>query len=79
MNDWLGTVGILCNAFGVLLSGIFISKYKPQPRFLAGWTVLVELLQVVGYASYAFMSCEEQKYHGHWDNGHKSVPILNQC
>lgn len=71
----IGTVGILCNALGVLLSGVVISKYKPPPRLLAGWTVLVELIEVFGYASYAFMGCEEQKYHGHWNNGHMSVSI----
>lgn len=55
------------------MAGIVMSKFKPTPRYLSAWNVFVEFLQVIGYASYTFMSCPEQQYYGHWDAGHKYV------
>ncbi|XKL63602.1 hypothetical protein PGB90_005966 [Kerria lacca] len=69
-NFLTGTVGILSNALGIMTAGLIISKLRPSPRFLAGWNVVVEMLDVIGHASYSFMSCDEQTYHGHWNNDH---------
>lgn len=64
-------MGILSNALGIMTAGLIISKLRPSPRFLAGWNVVVEMLDVIGHASYSFMSCDEQTYHGHWNNDHR--------
>ncbi|KAF3425089.1 hypothetical protein E2986_03669 [Frieseomelitta varia] len=52
-----GTVGLVFSAFGILLSGLVISKYKPKARYLAAWNVMVGAISIVGMISYAFLGC----------------------
>ncbi|KAK0090045.1 hypothetical protein PV325_003858 [Microctonus aethiopoides] len=52
-----GTVGLVFSAFGILLSGLIISKYKPTARYLAAWNVMVGAISVMGMISYAFLGC----------------------
>jgi uncharacterized membrane protein YqjE len=52
-----GTVGLVFSAFGILLSGLIISKYKPRARYLAAWNVIVGIISVLGIISYAFLGC----------------------
>lgn len=52
-----GTVGLIFTAFGILISGLVISKYKPKARYLAGWNIIVGAVSVVGMISYAFLRC----------------------
>lgn len=52
-----GTVGLVFSAFGILLSGLIISKYKPKARYLAAWNVMVGAVSVMGMISYAFLGC----------------------
>ena len=52
-----GTVGLVFSAFGILLSGLIISKYKPRARYLAAWNVMVGAISVMGMISYAFLGC----------------------
>lgn len=52
-----GTVGLVFSAFGILLSGLVISKCKPTARHLAMWNVVVGIFSVIGVASYAFLGC----------------------
>lgn len=47
-----GTVGLVFSAFGILLSGMVISKYKPRARYLASWNILVGAISVMGMISY---------------------------
>ncbi|XP_051170811.1 solute carrier organic anion transporter family member 74D [Leptopilina boulardi] len=52
-----GTVGLVFSAFGILLSGLMISKYKPKARYLAAWNVMIGIISVLGMISYAFLGC----------------------
>ncbi|XP_011500420.1 PREDICTED: solute carrier organic anion transporter family member 5A1 [Ceratosolen solmsi marchali] len=52
-----GTVGLVFSAFGILLSGLVISKYKPKARYLAAWNVMVGAVSLLGMISYAFLGC----------------------
>ncbi|KAJ9590581.1 hypothetical protein L9F63_016350 [Diploptera punctata] len=52
-----GTVGLVFSAFGILISGLIISKYKPRARYLAAWNVIVGIISVLGIISYAFLGC----------------------
>ncbi|XP_054267438.1 solute carrier organic anion transporter family member 74D-like [Macrosteles quadrilineatus] len=52
-----GTVGLVFSAFGILISGLVISKYKPRARYLAAWNVVVGAISVMGMISYAFLGC----------------------
>lgn len=54
-----GTVGLVFSAFGILLSGLIISKWKPRARYLAGWNVIVGAVSVMGIISYAYLGCAE--------------------
>lgn len=44
---------------GVLIGGLFISKFKPSARFLSMWHIICGVLCVAGMISYAFMGCSE--------------------
>ncbi|XP_074101813.1 organic anion transporting polypeptide 58Dc [Cotesia typhae] len=52
-----GTVGLVFSAFGILLSGLVITKYKPRARYLAAWNIIVGAVSVMGMISYAFLGC----------------------
>ncbi|XP_066600872.1 solute carrier organic anion transporter family member 74D [Prorops nasuta] len=58
-----GTVGLVFSAFGILLSGLIISKYKPKARYLAAWNVMVGAISVMGMISYAFLGCPANDSH----------------
>ncbi|XP_017835385.1 solute carrier organic anion transporter family member 74D [Drosophila busckii] len=53
-----GTFGLGFSAAGVLLFGMFISKYKPSARAFAAWNALVDLLTVAGLIGYVFIGCD---------------------
>lgn len=56
---YTGTLAIVFSGIGVLVGGMFISKFKPSARFLTMWHVICGFCCVVGMISYAFMSCAE--------------------
>lgn len=56
---YTGTLAIVFSGLGVLLGGIFISKFKPSARFLTVWHIICGSMCVVGMISYAFMGCAE--------------------
>ncbi|XP_053687128.1 solute carrier organic anion transporter family member 74D-like [Sabethes cyaneus] len=52
-----GTVSLVFTAFGVLLAGIVITRYKPTARQMAAWNVLVGFLSVAGMIIYSLLNC----------------------
>jgi hypothetical protein len=62
--DYAGSSGLLCSAAGVLVSGAVISRYKPGPRLLAGWNVLVEFCDMLGFVVMIYIGCESINLHG---------------
>lgn len=58
---YTGTLAIVFSGIGVLLGGLFISKYKPSARFLAMWHVIAGTLCTIGIISYAFIGCAESE------------------
>lgn len=42
---------------GFLISGYFISKYKPGPKYLLGWNVLVGLVFALGEFIFMHIDC----------------------
>ncbi|KAG5683743.1 hypothetical protein PVAND_013008 [Polypedilum vanderplanki] len=58
---YTGTLAIVFSGIGVLIGGIFISKYKPSARFLAMWHVVAGTFCFLGIISYAFIGCEESE------------------
>lgn len=43
---------------GFLISGFVITKYRPSPRKLFGWNVIIGFGYMLGQVSYIFLSCD---------------------
>lgn len=56
-----GAVALVFSAIGVLSSGLFISKYRPNARFMAAWNVFGGALGVFGIISYIFLGCADNE------------------
>ncbi|XP_069675275.1 solute carrier organic anion transporter family member 74D-like [Periplaneta americana] len=77
-----GSVGLICSALGIMASGAVISKFKPRPRYLAAWNVVVESLDVMGHFSYGFLSCAIDDLHGEMKPDHSwdlTAPCNADC
>uniref|UniRef100_A0A8D8WWD8 Solute carrier organic anion transporter family member n=1 Tax=Cacopsylla melanoneura TaxID=428564 RepID=A0A8D8WWD8_9HEMI len=61
---YTGLVGLSCSALGVLVSGAIISKFKPSPRILSAWNVIVEMIDALGHFAFTFMGCPDLNFHG---------------
>ncbi|XP_068085644.1 solute carrier organic anion transporter family member 74D isoform X2 [Anabrus simplex] len=61
-----GSVGLIFSALGIMASGLVISKFKPPARYLAGWNVIVEIVDAIGHMSWAFLGCPAEDLHGSW-------------
>ncbi|CAB0041425.1 unnamed protein product [Trichogramma brassicae] len=53
-----GPVTLLGMVLGFLISGVIIGKYKPSPRLLLFWNVLVGFGYFFGQISYTFLDCD---------------------
>lgn len=53
-----GPLTVIAMVTGFLASGYLISKYKPRPRILFFWNVLVGISYMIGQISYIFLSCD---------------------
>lgn len=49
---------------GFLLSGLIISKFKPGPRPLLAWNVIVGIGFVLGQISFIFLGCTNSGIRG---------------
>lgn len=58
---YTGTLAIVFSGIGVLVGGLFISKFKPSARFLTMWHIICGICCVIGMISYAFMGCSESE------------------
>ena len=67
---FLGSVGIIFTAIGVLSSGYIVSKFRPRPVYLAIWNVITETIDVIGHLAFAYIGCAKDDLHGTLsDNG----------
>lgn len=62
---------------GIVASGAVISRFKPRARYLAGWNVMVEILEVIGHLSYGFLTCTVDDLHGEMKPDHRLFSIVN--
>lgn len=53
-----GPITIVAISFGLLLSGYIISKYKPSPRKLFFWNVVVGICYLIGQLAYMELTCD---------------------
>lgn len=66
---YTGTLAIVFSGIGVLVGGLYISKFKPSARFLAMYHVIAGTFCLMGIISYAFIGCAESE---------KSISIYQQ-
>lgn len=59
-----GPVSILGMVLGFLLSGLIISKFKPGPRPLLAWNVLVGMCFVLGQIVFIYLGCADTGIRG---------------
>ncbi|XP_015609207.1 solute carrier organic anion transporter family member 5A1 [Cephus cinctus] len=52
-----GPISLIGMVLGFLLTGLFISKFKPGPRKLLAWNVFVGICFVIGQISFVFLGC----------------------
>ncbi|KAK9889162.1 hypothetical protein WA026_004443, partial [Henosepilachna vigintioctopunctata] len=52
-----GIGGILVMGIGIIISGIFILRVKPNARFVAGWIACTALVYALGMAILMFIGC----------------------
>lgn len=53
----LGVGGILVMGVGIVISGIFILKVKPNARFVAGWIAFTAIVYAIGMGVLMFIGC----------------------
>lgn len=76
-NFATGTIGIICSLLGILLSGSYISKFKPHPRSLAAWSFFTKTLEIIVYITLAFISCEKGQFYGMTQDSRSS--LVSKC
>jgi hypothetical protein len=59
-----------------MASGAVISKFKPRPRYLAAWNLIVETMDVIGHFSYGFLGCAVDDLHGDMKPDLRSVMLI---
>lgn len=52
-----GVGGILVMGVGIVISGIFILKVKPNARFVAGWIAFTAIVYAIGMGVLMFIGC----------------------
>ncbi|XP_055947690.1 solute carrier organic anion transporter family member 74D-like isoform X2 [Argiope bruennichi] len=74
-----GATGILSMLLGVLLGGFLIKKFKPRPRYLTGYMVLVEIFSVFGLFVSIFLGCDRILMPGTSVNEDQTLNLYNEC
>ncbi|GFT22265.1 solute carrier organic anion transporter family member 4A1 [Nephila pilipes] len=74
-----GTTGIISMLVGVLIGGFLIKKFKPRPRYLTGYMVLVEIFSVLGLFISIFLGCDRIMMPGTTANKDETLNLYNEC
>ncbi|CAL1277922.1 unnamed protein product [Larinioides sclopetarius] len=74
-----GATGILSMLLGVLLGGFLIKKFKPRPRYLTGYMVVVEIFSVIGLFISIFLGCDKIIMPGTSVNEDQTLNLYNEC
>lgn len=74
----IGPAAILAMCLGFLVSGQVISKFKPGPKYLLGWNVVVGIFAVIGQIIAMFISCEDTTFQG-YNPETSSMQFVNEC
>lgn len=53
-----GPITIIGSTFGLLFSGYLITKFKPSPKYLFFWNVIIGLISMSGKIAYSNLGCD---------------------
>ncbi|XP_012262393.2 solute carrier organic anion transporter family member 74D [Athalia rosae] len=59
-----GVGGILVMGLGIVMSGVFILKIKPNARFVAGWIAFTAIAYALGMGTLMFVGCPMDDFAG---------------
>ena len=59
-----GVGGILVMGLGIILSGFFILKAKPNARFVAAWIAFTAIAYAIGMGILMFVGCPMNDFTG---------------
>lgn len=60
---FLGPTMLVGMVGGFLISGYLITKYKPGPKYLLGWNVVVGLIFIIGQVIFMELDCPIKDLH----------------
>nr|XP_023019008.1 solute carrier organic anion transporter family member 3A1-like [Leptinotarsa decemlineata]XP_023019009.1 solute carrier organic anion transporter family member 3A1-like [Leptinotarsa decemlineata] len=63
-----GLGGILVMGLGIIISGVFILRVKPNARFVAAWIALTAVIYAIGMGILMFIGCPSNDLAGLKDN-----------
>ncbi|CAG2068372.1 unnamed protein product, partial [Timema podura] len=59
-----GSASVFAMIFGFLGSGYFIGRFKPRPRLVLGWNVILGAVHVIGSIIYIYLGCQDKGVYG---------------
>ncbi|XP_014246664.1 solute carrier organic anion transporter family member 4C1 isoform X2 [Cimex lectularius] len=74
----LGPAVLGAMVIGFLISGYVISKFKPRPKYLLGWNVIVGMVYIVGEITLMFISCQDTNLVG-FNRDTNRIDVINHC
>ncbi|XP_044740891.1 solute carrier organic anion transporter family member 74D-like isoform X2 [Chrysoperla carnea] len=70
---------ILVGSFaGLMGSGLYISKYKPKPKYLLFWNVVIGMLFILTQFSFIFLGCTDHRLKN-YSNISKIIELNSEC
>lgn len=64
MTFYLGVGGILVMGLGIIISGVFILRAKPNARFVAAWIAFTAVVYAIGMGVLMFIGCPMDDFAG---------------
>ncbi|KAK7869950.1 hypothetical protein R5R35_013725 [Gryllus longicercus] len=61
-----GAIGLTSAGLGLIASGVVMTRYKPRPRLVASWNVIVEVLDALCKFGWIFLDCGDRHLQGSW-------------
>ncbi|RZF32519.1 hypothetical protein LSTR_LSTR011298 [Laodelphax striatellus] len=74
-----GTGGILVMGLGIILSGVFILRVKPNARFVAGWIAFTAVIYAVGMGILMAVGCPMNDIEGLYENDDGRLMLQPVC
>ena len=63
-DNLAGTIGIVFMCVGFLMSGFFISRYRPRAWVLAAWDLFTGTVFMTSLIIFAFVGCDSKPIRG---------------